>query len=683
MYGKKARGGGGGEVKAGDGKNQIVVPVNAVTDSWVDRLPPAAGRLVEKALTLVRAVHLSILFSPVICLAPVLLQWEGGCAIWYRLLRQTLELAGAAFIKWGQWASTRYDVFPAQLCVELEELQAAAPEHSWRCTERTLERAYGAAQLSEIFVWVDHKPIASGSIAQIHRAKLKAGVAESNGAGPKLGAQARLLMSVGAGVELLASGEWRRVGYSMMQEWRNSAGHWQWNTSTGGGGGGGGGSGEGGGKTAAEKAAAEEEEGRYVAVKVRHPGVVEALRRDFAILMWVATATREMECLKPFQLEHTVQQFGVHMLQQVDLTTEASNLQKFRKCFSLWPTVTFPTPVQGLATEEVLVETFEDGISISNYLMEPAPAAAIDNAIKAEEAAAAKRSSSGGNSSSISGDEGSRNAAAAAHEAHAAVVFVPEENKILAALGIKTLLKMLIDDNFLHADLHPGNILVRLPGGMRGGVRGKEGGGGSGDSKGDSEDDDRKGKGGAAPAPPPPPPAPPPPAPGGPAPPPPPGQAAAGRGGLRHRDSRRRARHGVDAAPPGELGGVLPGDYLVGRRRGGEQDPRLLVQHQPHVRRRGFQARRRHRGAAVFGVHPPRGGLHERHLRDGAAAPRDHRPQRDGRGGHRHGAGRLAVPPGPVHQHHGLHRRGDPLQLPPAPAAHRGGGLVKLNAVDT
>lgn len=46
---------------------------------------------------------------------------------------------------------------------------------------------------------------------------------------------------------------------------------------------------------------------------------------------------------------------------------------------------------------------------------------------------------------------------------------VPVENRELAAIGVKTLLKMLIDDNFLHADLHPGNILVRLPGGIQGG----------------------------------------------------------------------------------------------------------------------------------------------------------------------------------------------------------------------
>jgi len=40
---------------------------------------------------------------------------------------------------------------------------------------RILERNYGTSALNEIFVWVDHTPIASGSIAQIHRAKLKAG----------------------------------------------------------------------------------------------------------------------------------------------------------------------------------------------------------------------------------------------------------------------------------------------------------------------------------------------------------------------------------------------------------------------------------------------------------------------------------------------------------------------------
>ena len=39
-----------------------------------------------------------------------------------RVSRQTLEAAGPAFIKWGQWAATRHDLFPPDLCAELEHL---------------------------------------------------------------------------------------------------------------------------------------------------------------------------------------------------------------------------------------------------------------------------------------------------------------------------------------------------------------------------------------------------------------------------------------------------------------------------------------------------------------------------------------------------------------------------------
>ena len=495
----------------------VLTPINTAETSWVDLWVPQGMRdWVEQCLTVLRAIHLSFLFSPVVALAPFLLySGDYSAELWYKLLRQTLELGGAAFIKWGQWASTRYDVFPAKLCKELEELQAGAPEHTWAKTKEILERAYGVQQLESIFSWMDPTPIASGSIAQIHRAKLKEGVAESNGAGPAQNTHQRLLRSAQAGVELLASGEWRRVWYSVLEEWRQSAGKWEWNPGSFVGSKGGNGVDENGvkkvegdtvdksdktvtstvwfsgwrrqkkenqnktenvsNKHPLERPEGDASEGRYVAVKVRHPGVVEALRRDFAILMWLATATKDVSFLQPFQLEHTVSQFGAHMLQQVDLTKEARNLTRFKDCFSLWPTVTFPTPVQGLATEEVLIETFESGVSISSFLMDPLSAAAVDDAIEALGAITgitSTTSSKSGNSPKTAQDkvnEASEKATAAA--AYAEAARVPEENKILAALGVKTLLKMLIDDNFLHADLHPGNILVRLKnGGVVGGV---------------------------------------------------------------------------------------------------------------------------------------------------------------------------------------------------------------------
>ena len=531
------RGGGGRETRSRASASSspvagsVLVPINAPVVTWVDALPAGARVFVERALTVLRALHLSVLFAPVLLLAPALLYADGlglpsGAELWYRMLRKTLELGGAAFIKWGQWASTRYDVFPAKLCRELEELQAGAPEHSWKRTKEILERAYGPEQLGAIFAWMDPSPIASGSIAQIHRARLREGVAESNGAGPYLGIQRRLLRAANAGVELAASGEWRRVLVGALEEWRQSAGKWEWNPGSFVGSAGGNGVETSNGDATAtgvarddvpresgvtaeradsffpksffrkagasdatttstststhplEQPEGDSTEGRYVAVKVRHPGVVEALRRDFAILMWLASATKDVSFLQPFQLEHTVQQFGAHMLQQVDLTKEASNLTRFKDCFSLWPTVSFPTPVQGLATEEVLIETFESGVSISSFLMDPTSAAAVDDAVGALGAITGITDSGVGSGAAEGGrpktledkvEEAATKAAAAA--AYAEAAHVPEENKILAALGVKTLLKMLIDDNFLHADLHPGNILVRLrSGGVVGGV---------------------------------------------------------------------------------------------------------------------------------------------------------------------------------------------------------------------
>ena len=493
--------------RAGDDDSKKITPINVAERTWAERLrvPKRFLLAFERAATIVRALQLAILFAPCVLTAPVLLYgpWGGewSAKAWYALLRMTLEAGGAAFIKWGQWASTRYDVFPAQLCKELELLQCGAPEHSWRRTREILERAYGETQLDEIFAWMDKTPIASGSIAQIHRAKLRNGVAEKNGA-RTFTIHERLLRSVGSGVELLAKGEWRGLLEKMRSEWRKSAGRWEWNPGSylpnpyGGGTSTDGGDGSNDAPDAGVEPATSttpktkplgerpddvNDEGRYVAVKVRHPGVVEALRRDFAILAWIARATRNVEVLKPFQLEHTVQQFGVHMLQQVDLTTEASNLQKFEKAFSLWGDVSFPVPVGGLATEEVLVETFEDGVSISTFLMDDAHTASIDAAIQAAlgakleaEGVAATEASArdkGRTKLEIRGDVSRIHAAAQAANAaaEAAAEMVPVENRALAAIGVKTLLKMLIDDNFLHADLHPGNILVRLPGGIQGG----------------------------------------------------------------------------------------------------------------------------------------------------------------------------------------------------------------------
>lgn len=49
-------------------------------------------------------------------LAPVCLQLGVARGMWMDLMTWTLERAGPAFIKWGQWSATRPDLFPVDLC---------------------------------------------------------------------------------------------------------------------------------------------------------------------------------------------------------------------------------------------------------------------------------------------------------------------------------------------------------------------------------------------------------------------------------------------------------------------------------------------------------------------------------------------------------------------------------------
>ena len=78
-----------------------------------------------------------------------------------------LRCSGAAFIKWGQWSSTREDVFPDEFCRVLSELHDAAPTHSLRLARRTVEAAFGGRTLEQLFLSFEPRPVASGSIAQV------------------------------------------------------------------------------------------------------------------------------------------------------------------------------------------------------------------------------------------------------------------------------------------------------------------------------------------------------------------------------------------------------------------------------------------------------------------------------------------------------------------------------------
>ncbi|KAH7669727.1 Cadmium-transporting ATPase protein [Dioscorea alata] len=289
---------------------------------------------IEYFILFLRSIYLAILFSPVIMMAPFADNFGPQYrSTWVHLVHRTLEKAGPAFIKWGQWAATRPDLFPNDLCTELAKLHTKAPAHSFARTKKTIEKAFNC-KISDIFENFEEEPVASGSVAQVHRASLR----------------------------------FRHPGQKVKQV--------------------------------------------DVAVKVRHPGVGEAIRRDFTIINIVAKISNFIPTLKWLRLDESVQQFAVFMMSQVDLAREAAHLSRFIYNFRRWRDVSFPKPLYPLVHPAVLVETFEKGECVSYYVDE------------------------------LEGNDRIKSA--------------------LAHIGTHALLKMLLVDNFIHADMHPGNILVRL-----------------------------------------------------------------------------------------------------------------------------------------------------------------------------------------------------------------------------
>ena len=106
------------------------------------------------------------------------LKTPGGAAIarhgWETRLRMALSELGPTFIKLGQFLSTRPDLVGVGLAAELQTLQTQVPADPPEVVRRILEVEFGAPA-EEIFEAFDDRPLASASIGQVHRARLKSG----------------------------------------------------------------------------------------------------------------------------------------------------------------------------------------------------------------------------------------------------------------------------------------------------------------------------------------------------------------------------------------------------------------------------------------------------------------------------------------------------------------------------
>ena len=105
-----------------------------------------------------------------------------NCLFWFRnkhpekpaglRLRLALQELGPVWIKFGQMLSTRRDLLPLDIAIELALLQDQVQPFAGELAQNIIEKALGINDISEHFSDFNQTPLASASIAQVHTATL-------------------------------------------------------------------------------------------------------------------------------------------------------------------------------------------------------------------------------------------------------------------------------------------------------------------------------------------------------------------------------------------------------------------------------------------------------------------------------------------------------------------------------
>ncbi len=116
------------------------------------------------------------LFSPYAWLMRIFLRSEVSRDFGVQL-RLVLERLGPTFIKFGQMMSTRVDLLPLDVALELKKLQDSVPPEDFITVRGVLERVFKKPLLGKagVFKAFDETPVAAASIAQVHFAELPDG----------------------------------------------------------------------------------------------------------------------------------------------------------------------------------------------------------------------------------------------------------------------------------------------------------------------------------------------------------------------------------------------------------------------------------------------------------------------------------------------------------------------------
>ena len=99
---------------------------------------------------------------------------EGTASDRGRRLREMLDELGPTFVKFGQLLSTRPDVVPPDIVIELRRLQDSVSPVEFELVREAVEAELDLT-IEQAFLEFDSEPLASASIGQVHRAVLPDG----------------------------------------------------------------------------------------------------------------------------------------------------------------------------------------------------------------------------------------------------------------------------------------------------------------------------------------------------------------------------------------------------------------------------------------------------------------------------------------------------------------------------
>jgi len=151
-------------------------------------------------------------------------------------------------------------------------------------------------------------------------------------------------------------------------------------------------------------------DGDEVVVKVIKPGIRDVITSDLKLLEFFGVFLQWI--LPRYQPAQIIEEFSAYTRREVDYTYEADNAEVFAANFQDMPGIVFPDIYRSLSSDDVLTMEFLDGIRPGS---------------------------------------------------EASLALSEEERQRVIDLGAASVIRMLYDDGFFHADLHAGNLKI-MPG---------------------------------------------------------------------------------------------------------------------------------------------------------------------------------------------------------------------------